>query len=250
MVAGFEFAFALVCQPGDGGQDLLSPAQQFRLAGLPGIHVVPPGLEDAQPDAVEVVQAPEGVQRAQRVTHELAVVVRRNEDADPEFEIDYMQHAVGHDDAVPGAVAVLYPFGVVQGLLDTDQRFPAQGLRRVYLFHHEVAVRLGGLLHLRVVIGKVFGWVTAFPAQRLFHQELAQLVGAASLDGILAGSVILLGTQPGAGRAGHPAVAGRSGEVCVVSHGRFPPLPASSRPRCPGHRLRRAVRHRTSPASP
>ena len=119
-----------------------------------------------------------------------------------------MQHTVCHDDRVTGAVAVFYPFGVVQGLLDADQRVLALCLCRFHLLQDKIPVGFRSLLHLRIIKGKVLGGVPALPAQRFLHQVLSQLVGAASLDGVVAGVVGLLGAELRAGRAGQPAVAG------------------------------------------
>ena len=250
MFTGAELAFTAICQFCDGCQDFVRPAEQFRLAGLPGVYVLAPGLEDCQPDAVKIVEAPESVKRAQAVAHELGILVGFDQDTDTVLQIDYMQHTVGHDDAVAGAVAVFDPFGVIQRLLNADKRVFAQRLCRFHLFQDKVPVGFRRFLHLCIIIGKVLGRVLAFPPQRFLHLVLCQFMRTAALDGVFAGLVSCLGAELCAGWAGQPAVAGGSGKVRMVSHGRSPSLPPSSPPRYRGRPLLKVSQHRTLPASP
>jgi len=56
-------------------------------------------------------------------------------------------------------------------------------------------IAFSALLHLLVVIGQVFGWVTRLSAQRFFKQVLTELVGISALLRIRTSLVFLLGAQ-------------------------------------------------------
>ena len=225
MRSGGEFAFTFVGQFCRGCQHLVSPDDQLFLRQLPSVHIVAPGLIDGELNALDIVQIAEGIQRAEGVALELAVVFRFDQHAQTELEVDNVQQVIRDDHAVAGSEAVLHPLGEIQRLLHADQRVLAQRLGRFDLLHHEVPVALSGLLHLRVVPGQILSRIAARSPQRLLHQILAQLMGVGALLGIRTALVLFLGTELRAGRTLEPSFAGRRGEVSVFSHCRCPPPP-------------------------
>ena len=87
-----------------------------------------------------------------------------------------MQKIVCNDYTVSGAEAVLYPAGVVESLLDTDQCICAQLPGFFHLLHYEVAVAFRTREHLGVVIVEVLRRIRRVMPQGLQKQIFAELV--------------------------------------------------------------------------
>ena len=138
--AGAEFALAFIGQLCFGAHLRLRPVQQLICLHLIGGQIVQPGLYDGHAHMVDVVERVELHQRAQGIEHELTVAIGIYSYAATALEIDYLDHAVRHDDQIAGTEALRHVLAVIQSVLHHDQRIGAGGTDRLDGFNAEIDV--------------------------------------------------------------------------------------------------------------
>ena len=236
VVSGFELALALKGHPRSWAQHGVGPFQQVGLAHLEGGNVVPPWLENAHPHGGDVVDPVEGLQQPQRIAHHLRIPFGTHHDSDAVFQIDHVEHIVGHNAGVPGAESFRHPAGEVQPLLHQNDGVRAVLLRLGQLLHHKRFISIGAVCHLGIEVVQILRRVSCRHAQRFLHLISRKAVCVRTLLGIRRSPVRVCRAQLGAGRAVQPAVAGGSGKQRMVSHGSSAPPapdPGSGPGRCP-----------------
>ena len=120
--AGAEFAFAFIGQLCLGAHLCLCPAEQRICLHFVGGQVVQPGLHNGHAHMVDIIERIELQQCAQRIEHELTVAIGVHSYAAAALEVDYLDHAVRHDDQIAGAEALGNVLAVIQSVLHHDQR--------------------------------------------------------------------------------------------------------------------------------
>ena len=114
-----KVTLALPCQHGRWLQGLFSPVQQIRERHFKGFRLfLDPGLHDAHAHGLDLVCCGKQSIRAQRVIHQLRVVLAADRDALPVLEIHDMQHAVPNQQAVAGAKTSGHPLLHIDLLLN------------------------------------------------------------------------------------------------------------------------------------
>ena len=123
--AGAEFALARIGQERFGAYLHLCPAQQLVRLHFVGGQIVEPGLYDGHAHMVDIVKRVKFQQCAQSIEHELTVPICINSYAAAALEVDYLDHAVRHDDQIAGAEALRNVLAVIQPVLHHNQRIRA-----------------------------------------------------------------------------------------------------------------------------
>ena len=107
----------------------VSPFEQRGFIHSADADIAEPRLEDGQPDLVDIVDAVEDLQSAERIQHHLRIVLRRHLHAFAVLVIDDVHSPVGDHDAVGSAEAVLDVPGKIHSLLDEHDGIGAGLLR-------------------------------------------------------------------------------------------------------------------------
>ena len=150
LFARSKVALALPCQHGRWPQGLFSPVQQIRKRHFKGFRLfLDPGLHDAHAHGLDLVCCGKQSIRAQRVIHQLRVVLAADRDALPVLEIHDMQHAVPNQQAVAGAEALRDPAGHLDMLFYTYRGCVGEANPEGV---DEVHVQFRGVFHLGGVL--------------------------------------------------------------------------------------------------
>ena len=134
-----------------------------------------------------------------------------------------VQRIIRHDHAVSGSEAGLHIFGIVQLLLDQDDRVRAVLLGLLNQLQREGCVAVGAFLHLTVEIGEIFSGIFGLHAQCLAELVLAEAVGISALGGKIAAFILIVLAEPCRRWAVQPPVGRGSGEKRMFTHGPGPP---------------------------
>ena len=111
------FAFASVCFFRLRPHGIGAPVQQFRIAGLPGLHAARMGLHDGHAHGLDVVHQTIAGRRAQGVQHHLRVALCFHGLAGAVLVINDVQHAAADHDAVRRAESLRHIFAEIHLLL-------------------------------------------------------------------------------------------------------------------------------------
>ena len=139
--------------------------------------------------------------------------------------IHNVQRPVCDDDAVAGAEALFYIFGVVKPLLDQHDRVSADLLCFCDQFHYKGNIAVGAVLHLGAVPGKAFGRVLRRHTECFSELILTERMGVSTLGGKIAALIVVAFTEPCRRRAIEPPVGGGCGKQSVITHCPAPPHP-------------------------
>ena len=224
--AGAEFAFARIGQERFGAHLHLCPAQQLVLLHFVGGQVVQPGLHDGHAYMVDIVERIKFQQRAQGIEHELTVAIGVYSYAATALEIDYLDHAIRHDDNVAGSEALRHVLAVIQPVLHHDQRIRTGGADRLDGFNAEGDVFIRdafGLVRIKLAVTMFrilrFHTFHSHIAQVAVQLQLAQLMQIRALFRVGRRLILELLGELDRRRAHHPAVGRGSVETGVGAAG-------------------------------
>ena len=232
LFARSKVTLALPCQHGRWPQGLFSPVQQIRKRHFKGFRLfLDPGLHNAHAHGLDLVRCGKQSIRAQRVVHQLGVILAADRDALPVLEIHDMQHAVPDQQAVASAKTSGHPLLHIDLLLNKHAgaggKAKPQAMEKIY-------IEICSAYHFSRIIGLTVqtnrftenrSCPPGFPVlQTMPQMGFAHLMRPAAFLGILAGSTFHVLRQTGRGRAGDPpGSAGRAQQRVFNRRHRAPP---------------------------
>jgi hypothetical protein len=205
-VATLEVALSGIGELGCGLQRSFYPFVELVLCYREGADIGAAGLVNRHGNRVNVIDAIEDFQSAERVKHHLRIVVSIDLYALTVLIVHDVKRTVRDDDAVAGAKTTLHEAGVIEALFNQNNGICAFLLCLVDQLHDECSVADGTVLHLLVVVGEIFGGVLRFHAERLFQLVLTKAVGVCAFGGVVAAFILVAFAEPRRWRAVNPAM--------------------------------------------